>query len=145
MACLELRVSLIDCFTYMCRNITAGKPAAIVCYSVLHAPIFPFFSLRTRKYYITRMVRLYFRRQRTRVICARDSETVRTLEAILKIYVHVKQIGFISAGVFLRICSRCVLLWYDLCIGCPRSRQFFSYRAYIICIRKRAKRTVINY
>jgi len=135
----ELRVSLIDCFTYMCRNIATGKPAAVVCYSVLRAPIFPFFSLRTCKCYITRTVRLYFRRQRTRVICARDSGTVRTtLEAILKIYTFTSsKVGFISAGEFLRIRSRCVLLWYDLCIGCPRSHQFFP--AARICIRKKQK------
>lgn len=48
------------------------------------------------------------------------------LEAILKIYVHVELMGFISPGELLRIRPRCVLLRYDLYIGYPRSREFFS-------------------
>lgn len=107
------------------RDLRAG-----VCCFVLRAPILPSFPLRTRKCYITRIVRLYFRGDRTRAIYVRDlqSETMRmTLEAILKIYVHVGLMEFISPGEFLRIRPLCcVLLSWWFMYGVPEKLWFFS-------------------
>jgi len=126
----------------MCAATSQHCEPTIVCCSVLRALILPFFSLGTRKYYITRVVRLYFRGERTRAICALrfEDRSDKSLEAILKIYVHVKLMVFISSDELLRIRTRCVLLRYDLCTGYPKKSWFFTYTC-IICISKRAKRT----
>lgn len=122
------RISLIDCLTYMCRNI-AIYDRMITRFVVTRALILPYLLLRSRRHTYTHLIHTqstsctFERKEHTRCF----SQTllfVWQLKAISKIYVRVELMRFMSLGELLRIRPCCRLLsglW--LYTRCPRSRE----------------------
>lgn len=142
-ACTELRVSLIDCFTYMCRNVATYGPAIVRC-SVLRTRSFRLSRFEHASITLHAWCACTFkgkeharfapetrRPPRSRSDDASgDFENIRSRRAD---GIYFARWTFTNSSVV-----RDITIWFMY--RALEKSQTLSYNAYIICIRKRAKR-----